>query len=333
MTEDQLRQKVADTINAWVGATKGSAKHLDILEVYNDFRPLARGYKVQVKDAYCAATVSAAYIRAGIAAYTGTECGVEKYTLVAKKLGIWVENDAHTPKIGDACVYDWQDNGVGDCTGAGDHIGIVTKVSARSFVVTEGNMSGGKVGKRTMAINGRYIRGFICPDFAAIIKKMGGTTTAPTPGATGDSSGVQGTAHTVVAGDTLGKIAARYGTTVDTLADINGIRNKDLIRVGQVIYLTEAAAAVGKLAKLGVIDCPDYWQQTTASGRVKYLDCLLIKAAEKITKAGPRSSTVANAVGALVSAGVIDTPDYWLANHSTSSGLGALLCALGGAVK
>lgn len=175
MTENQLRQKVADTINAWVGATKGSAKHLDILEVYNNYRPLARGYKVQVKDAYCATTVSAAYIRAGIAKYTGTECGVEKYTIVAKKLGIWVENDAHTPKIGDACVYDWQDNGVGDCTGAGDHIGIVTKVSAGSFVVTEGNMSGGKVGKRTMAVNGRYIRGFICPDFAAIARELGGT--------------------------------------------------------------------------------------------------------------------------------------------------------------
>lgn len=260
MTENQLRQKVADTINAWVGATKGSAKHLDILEVYNNYRPLARGYKVQVKDAYCATTVSAAYIRAGIAKYTGTECGVEKYTLVAKKLGIWVENDAHTPKIGDACVYDWQDNGVGDCTGAGDHIGIVTKVSAGSFVVTEGNMSGGKVGKRTMAINGRYIRGFICPDFAAIAKKMGGTTTGTTPGTTGASSAVQGTAHTVVAGDTLGKIAARYGTTVDALAAINGIKNKNLIRVGQVIYLTEAAAAVAKLARLGVINSPDYWQ-------------------------------------------------------------------------
>ena len=251
MTENQLRQKVADTINAWVGATKGSAKHLDILEVYNNYRPLARGYKVQVKDAYCATTVSAAYIRAGIAEYTGTECGVEKYTIVAKKLGIWVENDAHTPKIGDACVYDWQDNGVGDCTGAGDHIGIVTKVSAGSFVVTEGNMSGGKVGKRTMAINGRYIRGFICPDFAAIAKKMGGTTTSTTPGTTGASSAAKGTAHTVVAGDTLGKIAARYGTTVDALAAINGIKNKNLIRVGQVIYLTEAAAAVAKLGPAG----------------------------------------------------------------------------------
>ena len=333
MTENQLRQKVADTINAWVGATKGSAKHLDILEVYNNYRPLARGYKVQVKDAYCATTVSAAYIRAGIAKYTGTECGVEKYTIVAKKLGIWVENDAHTPKIGDACVYDWQDNGVGDCTGAGDHIGIVTKVSAGSFVVTEGNMSGGKVGKRTMAINGRYIRGFICPDFAAIAKKMGGTTTSTTPGTTGASSAAKGTAHTVVAGDTLGKIAARYGTTVDALAAINGIKNKNLIRVGQVIYLTEAAAAVAKLARLGVINSPDYWWKTVSGNKVKYLDILFTKAAAKISKAGTRTATPEDGIAALVAAGVIDTPDYWKANYKGYPSLGELLCALGGAVK
>ncbi len=333
MTENELRQKVADIINAWVGATKGTPKHLDILEVYNNHRPLARGYKVQVKDAYCATTVSAAYIRAGIAEYTGTECGVEKYTKVAKKLGIWVESDANTPRIGDACVYDWDDNGKGDCTGAGDHIGIVTKVSAGSFVVTEGNMSGGKVGKRTMKINGRYIRGFICPDFAAIAQKLGGTSTGAVQGNTGASSKAKGAAHTVAAGDTLGKIAARYGTTVDALAAINGIKNKNVIRVGQVIYLTKAAAAVGKLAALGVINSPDYWQQAAASGKVKYLDCLLIQAAEKITKAGTRTDTPEAGVAALVAAGVITTPDYWLANYNTFPSLGALLCALGGAVK
>ncbi len=329
MTENELRQKVVDTINAWIGATKGTAKHLDILEIYNNHKPLARGYKVQVNDAYCATTVSAAYIRAGIAEYTGTECGVEKYTLVAKKLGIWVENDAHTPKIGDACVYDWDDNGVGDCTGAGDHIGIVSKVSAGSFVVTEGNMTGGKVGTRTMAINGRYIRGFICPDFAAIAKKLGGTTSSTTTA----SSAVQGTAHTVVAGDTLGKIAAKYGTTADALAAINGIQNKNLIRVGQVIYLTEAAAAVAKLARLGVINSPDYWNTAAASGKVKYLDRLLIQAAEKINKAGTRTATPEEGVAALVAAGVVNTPDYWLANYRTLPSLDALLCALGGAVK
>ena len=168
VTENQLRRLVADTIQAWIGATKGSALHADILAVYNGYKPLARGYTVKTSDAYCATTVSAAYIRAGIAAWTGTECGVEKYTIVAKARGIWVENDAHVPAIGDACVYDWDDNGVGDCTGAGDHIGIVTASNGTTFTVTEGNMSGGVVGTRTMKVNARYIRGFICPDFAAI---------------------------------------------------------------------------------------------------------------------------------------------------------------------
>lgn len=326
MTENELRQKVANIINAWVGATKGSAKHLEILEIYNTHRPLARGYTVKVTDAYCATTASAAYIKAGIAEYTGTECGVGKYTLVAKGLGIWVEDDAHAPKIGDACVYDWDDNGVGDCTGAGDHIGIVTATGGGKFTVTEGNMSGGKVGKRTMAVNGKYIRGFICPDFAAIAKKI---SAAETPAAS-QASAIR---HTVVAGDTLGKIARKYGTTVEKLAEINRIKNPNLIRVGQVIQLTAAAAATAKLARLGVINSPDYWAEAAASGKVKYLDTLLVKAAEKITKAGTRTDTPENGVGALVDAGVINTPDYWLANYRTFPSLGALLCALGGAVK
>ena len=182
-----LRQHVCDIINSWVGSTRGDAKHREILNIYNNHKPLARGYAVQVYDAHCATTTSAAYIKAGIAAYTGTECGVQKYVEIAQNKGIWTENDAHVPKKGDACVYDWDDSGVGDNRGSGDHIGIVTAVNGTSsFVVTEGNMSGGKVGKRTMQVNGKYIRGFITPDFDAIAKAIGykgstgsGTTQEP----------------------------------------------------------------------------------------------------------------------------------------------------------
>lgn len=168
MTENELRQSVVTIINAWIGGTKGSDKHLDILDAYNTYKPLARGYRVQVGDAYCATTVSAAWIRAGIAEYTGTECSCNNLINLAKSKGIWVEDDAHVPQIGDACVYDWDDDGKGDDVGKAEHIGIVSAVSGGKFTVTEGNMSGGKVGQRSMAVNGRYIRGFICPDYAAI---------------------------------------------------------------------------------------------------------------------------------------------------------------------
>ena len=174
MTEQQLRQKVADIILSWVGAYRGDSTHLKILQIYNSHTPLARGYKVQTGDAYCATTVSACWISAGIAGWTGTECGCDKFIEIAKAKGIWVEDDAYVPKIGDAILYDWEDSGSGDNRGSSDHIGIVTRSSNGSFDVAEGNISGGRVGMRTVLVNGKNIRGFICPDYAAIAKAMSG---------------------------------------------------------------------------------------------------------------------------------------------------------------
>ena len=48
---------------------------------------------------------------------------------------------------------------------------------------------------------------------------------------------VSGTSYTVKTGDTLSKIAKKYNTTVDKIVSLNGIRNKDVIRVGQIIKL------------------------------------------------------------------------------------------------
>lgn len=172
MTEQQLRQQVADIMLSWLGAARGSVTHLEILRIYNTHTPLARGYKVQVGDAYCATTASAAYIKAGIAAYTGTECGCDKFIEIAKSKGIWVEDDAYVPKIGDACLYDWDDSGAGDNRGSADHIGIVVRSGGGTFDVVEGNGSGGKVVKRPMSVNGWYIRGFIAPDFAWIAAQL-----------------------------------------------------------------------------------------------------------------------------------------------------------------
>lgn len=176
MNEMQLRQQVVDIISKWIGGAKGSAAHHEILTTYNSHMPLAVGYAVQPWDDYCDATVSAAYIKAGMAEFTGTECGVERHTKLAKQLGIWVENDDHIPEIGDSCVYDWQAPAQGDATGWADHIGIVTSVSAdrRSFTVTEGNMAGGVVGKHEIPVGYRYIRGFICPNFKAAAAALSG---------------------------------------------------------------------------------------------------------------------------------------------------------------
>jgi LysM repeat protein len=58
---------------------------------------------------------------------------------------------------------------------------------------------------------------------------------AATPSATPVPSGIQ--RYTVVSGDTLSVIAARFGTTVAALAAANGITDPRLIRPGQVLVI------------------------------------------------------------------------------------------------
>lgn len=199
--------------------------------------------------------------------------------------------------------FNLNDNGVGDNTGSADHIGIVVSVSGGVIKVIEGNKSNA-VGYRDLAVNGKYIRGFVTPKYSSKATKEeapkpsgngGGSynigdivnftgclhytsstasgvaygckagqakVTNKAEGAVhpyhlqaisgkgstvygwvnaGDISGKTGggsaKTYTVVKGDTLSKIAKKYGTTVDTLVKLNGIKNKNLINIGQVIKL------------------------------------------------------------------------------------------------
>lgn len=168
MTEQELRQKVADIMQSWEGAKKGSPTHIEILNTYNSYSPLARGYAVKLTDPWCAATASAAWIKAGIAEWTGVECSCSQLILMATARGIWREDDKYVPKVGDAVLYDWDDGAnyaATDNMGGPEHIGIIVKAGMDACTVIEGNKAGA-VGSRTLANNARYVRGFIAPDYA-----------------------------------------------------------------------------------------------------------------------------------------------------------------------
>jgi LysM repeat protein len=60
---------------------------------------------------------------------------------------------------------------------------------------------------------------------------------AAAPAAPASASGATST-YTVVAGDTLSGIAARFGTTSRNLMALNGITNANLVRIGQVLRLS-----------------------------------------------------------------------------------------------
>ena len=114
---------------------------------------------------WCACTWSALAIKLGYTDIMPIE--ISCYYLIerAKAMGIWIEQDNRVPKIGEAVLYDWSDGtdyATTDNTGTPDHVGVIVEVheSAGYFVVVEGNYSNA-VKKRTLSINGRYIRGFI----------------------------------------------------------------------------------------------------------------------------------------------------------------------------
>nr|WP_289698179.1 GH25 family lysozyme [Enterocloster clostridioformis] len=261
------RDKVVACARAWLGRKESDGSHKAIIDTYNAHKPLARGYAVRYTDAWCATFVSAVAIKCGLTGIIPTECGCGQMVALFQKLGEWVESDAYTPKPGDVIFYDWQDSGSGDNTGWPDHVGIVEKVSGSTITAIEGN-KGGAVGRRTLSVNGRYIRGYGVPKY----KGSSASTTPASPvvhkktvealakeviegkWGNGDDRKMRLTAagydyaavqakvnallktpaaaspvwHTVKSGDTLSAIARRYGTNVSAIQKLNPTLIKDV---------------------------------------------------------------------------------------------------------
>lgn len=160
------RNDVVNLVNSWEGRNEADGTHKYIVDIYNSHLPHPRNTKMQYNWAWCACTWSALAVKLGYTNIMPIEISCYYIIEEAKKMGCWQENDAHIPGLGDGVLYDWDDSGVGDNTGNPDHIGTVIYVNKESgyMVVMEGNYSNA-VKKRTIMINGRFIRGFICPKY------------------------------------------------------------------------------------------------------------------------------------------------------------------------
>lgn len=159
-----IANKVVEQAKAWLGRNEAAGTHKAIIDVYNAHKPLARGYAVKYTDSWCATFISAVAIKTGCTDIIPLECGCQQQIELFKKIGAWVESDAYIPKVGDIIYYDWNDNGKGDNDGWSDHVGIVEKVNGSSITVIEGNKNNA-VERRTLAVNGKYIRGYGVPKY------------------------------------------------------------------------------------------------------------------------------------------------------------------------
>ena len=220
------RQKVVDLANSWVGKNEADGSYKSIIDIYNTLpvADLPRKTKMLYSWAWCACTWSALAIKLGYTAIMPIEISCYYIIERAKAMGIWVEKDSYVPSPGDAVLYDWDDGSNYanyDNTGGADHIGTVVSVNKASgyFVVVEGNYSN-SVKKRTVSINGRYIRGFICPKYDDNTV----STPASTPATTAKKS-VDTVAHEVIAGD-WGNGDARFNALKKAGYDADAVQKR-----------------------------------------------------------------------------------------------------------
>lgn len=263
MTENAIRNLVRDTAAAYLGTKEGSAKHKEIVAIFNAHKPHPRGYVLKDTDPWCAGFTSAIAIACKMTDIIPVECSCSEMIELAKKMGCWQEADNYTPKPGDLPMYDWDDDGKGDNTNSPDHVGYVDHVADSIIYVTEGNYHNA-VDTRKIPVNGKYIRGFITPDYASkadsktvdelaqeVIKGRWGNGQERKDKLTAagyNADAIQDRVnelldrtYTVKKGDTLWGIAEEklgYGRRFVEIKKLNGLID-DIIRPGQVLKLPE----------------------------------------------------------------------------------------------
>ena len=168
--EKENRKRMVNTAKSYMGAVGGSSAHSDILYFFNTVKP--QGYSAKKTDPWCAEFASACAIqtfgRKDAISYFPLTASCPRMIVEAKAKGIWIEKDSYIPEIADFILYDWDDTKPKkDNKNSPDHVGIVEKVKDGVITVIEGNKHN-KVARRTLEVNGKYIRGFVTPHYDRI---------------------------------------------------------------------------------------------------------------------------------------------------------------------
>ena len=180
MTEMDIRRGMAAQARHWLGRKEADGSHREIIDIYNQIKPLPNGYRMNYSDPWCAGFLSAVAWLQGLTNVVFPSASCPDMVAKYKAAGRWMEDDGYMPQISDVVFYDWDDSGQGDNAGTPDHVGLVVDVYGGSFNVIEGNYSDA-VKIRTMSRNGRYIRGFGLPDYASVADGSSEVIVEPAP--------------------------------------------------------------------------------------------------------------------------------------------------------
>lgn len=161
MTENELRNQYVNKAKEYLGASEGSSKHHEIVDIYNSQNPLPVGYAVKYTDDWCATFTSAMAVLCDLTDIILPECSCTRmcalYEAVSGK-----KSTSYSPKTGDLIIYDWD-----PASGNGpEHIGIIVSNSGGNLRVIEGNKNN-TVEYRDISTSYDYIYCYLAPDYAS----------------------------------------------------------------------------------------------------------------------------------------------------------------------
>lgn len=139
---------------SWIGKNEADGSYKEIIDIYNSYQPLARGYKVKYTDNWCAVFISSLAIRCNCTDIIPTECSCGQMIQLFKNIDSWQEDGNIIPKIGDIIFYDWDKKDSWP-----EHVGIVENINCNQITVIEGNKTNA-VDRRTIAVGNTSIRGY-----------------------------------------------------------------------------------------------------------------------------------------------------------------------------
>jgi lysM domain./uncharacterized protein conserved in bacteria (DUF2272) len=158
------REQIINTAIRYNGMPFQGGSHKTLIDEFNKHRP--DGWAMTYTANFCAACASAIAYLCGVGDVYPCSANVGTIVAKAKNMGIWVENDAYVPSAGDWIIYAWNDSGRGDNVTGASHVGIVVSTGGGYINVFEFNIGNRhSTGYRKIAVNGRFIRGFVVPNF------------------------------------------------------------------------------------------------------------------------------------------------------------------------
>ena len=150
---------IIETAKSYLGTTEGSAKHKEIIDLYNKAR-YSDAYQMTMNDPWCCAFVVAVFEKCGMSDIIPGYASCDQMISIFTKWGRYYSRSVRSVRPGDIIFYNWN----GDLSS--DHVGIVVQNRFGELSVIEGNKSD-TVAYRSVGSMDSCVLGYGVPNYEA----------------------------------------------------------------------------------------------------------------------------------------------------------------------